>query len=64
MKSRSKNAIVCNWMVLVIAILAFNLFGSSMVGGRQSAVAGDSSQGWVSVFNGKDLTGWDGDLRL
>ena len=64
MKSRSKNAIVCNWMVLVIAILAFNLFGMSMVGGQQSAVAGDSSQGWVSIFNGKDLTGWDGDPRF
>jgi len=66
MKSRSKNAIVCSGTVLVIAILAFNLFGMSMIGSQQSVLAGDSdsSKGWVSVFNGKDLTGWDGDPRL
>jgi len=64
MKIRNNNAIVCSRTVLVIAILAFNLFGLSMVGGRQTAIAGDSSQGWVSVFNGKDLNGWDGDPRL
>jgi len=66
MNSRKNNAIVCSRTVLVIAILAFNLFGMSMVGGRQTALAGDSdsSQEWISVFNGKDLTGWDGDQRL
>jgi hypothetical protein len=36
------------------------------MGGQQAALAAgsDSSQEWVSLFNGKDLTGWDGDLRL
>jgi hypothetical protein len=66
MKNRKNNAIVCSGTVLVVAILAFNLFGMSIVGGQQTALAGDSdsSQGWVSIFNGKDLTGWDGDTRL
>jgi hypothetical protein len=66
MKNRNNNTIVCSGTVLVIAILAFNLFGMSMVGGLQSALAGDSdsSQDWVSIFNGKDLSGWDGDPRL
>ncbi|MGB2866033.1 MAG: DUF1080 domain-containing protein [Sedimentisphaerales bacterium] len=66
MKNRNNNTIVCSGTVLVIAILAFNLFGMSMVGGLQTALAGDSdsSQEFVSIFNGKDLTGWDGDPRL
>jgi len=66
MNSRKNNAIVCGRMVLAITILAFNLFGISIFGGRQTAFAGDSSssQEWVSIFNGKDLTGWDGDPRL
>src|SRR4030042_2033141 len=66
MNSRNNNAIVCSRAVLVIAILAFNLFGMSIIGGLQTALAGDSdsSQEWVSVFNGKDLTSWDGDSRL
>jgi len=63
---RKNNAIVCSGTVLVVTILTLNLFGMSMVGGLQTALAGDSdsSQGWVSLFNGKDLNGWDGDSRL
>ncbi|MFH1718165.1 MAG: DUF1080 domain-containing protein [Planctomycetota bacterium] len=66
MNSKNNNAIVCSRVVLFAAILALNLFGLSMVGGTQAALAGDSdsSQGWVSLFNGKDLSGWDGDSRL
>ena len=66
MNNKNNNAIVCSGMVLAIAIIAFNLFGMSMVGGLQTALAGDSdsSQEWDSIFNGKDLTGWDGDPRL
>ena len=66
MKNRKNNAIVCSGTVLVAVILAFTLFGMSIVGGQQTALAGDSdsSQEWVSIFNGKDLTGWDGDPRL
>ena len=60
MKSRNNNAIVFSVTFLAITVMAFNLFSQSV------AIAGnsDSSQGWVSVFNGKDLTGWDGDPRL
>jgi hypothetical protein len=66
MKNRKNNAIVCSGTAIVVAILAFNLFGMSMVGCQQTAFAGDSnsSQEWVSIFNAKDLTGWDGDPRL
>jgi len=34
--------------------------------GGQTALAGSTgaSEEWVSLFNGKDLTGWDGDTRL
>ena len=66
MNSNKNNAIVCSGTVLVVAILAFNLFGMFMVGGLQTALAGDSdsSQEFLSIFNGKDLTGWDGDPRL
>jgi len=66
MKSRNNKVIFRSGKLLVFAILAVNLFGMSMVGGLQAALAGDSDslQGWVSIFNGKDLTGWDGDQRL
>jgi len=49
--------------LLVIAMLGWILF---LAGVSQAALAGNSdpSQGWVSLFNGKDLTGWDGDTRL
>ncbi len=50
-------------IVLAIAMLGFNVF---LFGGWPAVWAGDSdsAQGWLSLFNGKDLTGWDGDLRL
>ncbi len=47
--------------ILVVSLVLVFLFVC------ESAVfAGDSSssQGWVSIFNGRDLTGWDGDPRL
>jgi len=51
---------------LIITILVFGLvplflfvFGSAVLAGDSS-----SSQGWVSIFNGKDLNGWDGDPRF
>lgn len=47
-----------------IAILS--LFAMLAAGVQRPAVAGNASasDGWVSLFNGKDLTGWDGDPRL
>jgi hypothetical protein len=37
-----------------------------VAGLQQGAWAADAgaSEGWISLFNGKDLTGWDGDPRL
>jgi hypothetical protein len=37
-----------------------------VAGLQQASFAGnaDASDGWVPLFNGKDLTGWDGDTRL
>ncbi|MBL7154833.1 MAG: DUF1080 domain-containing protein, partial [Phycisphaerae bacterium] len=47
-------------------MLAFNLLAMSVIDCQQSAFAGnsDSSEEWISLFNGKDLSGWDGDSRL
>jgi len=46
--------------LFVLAALACSLgFGP-----QQAAFAADSSDGWTVLFNGKDLTGWDGDPRL
>ena len=65
-KNKKNKPIVFSGTVLVITIWAFNLFPSFMNGGWQTALAADSnsSQEWVSLFNGKDLSGWDGDPRL
>ena len=42
-------------LMLLCSLLAF----------KQTALANtNSSQEWVSLFNGKDLTGWDGDPRF
>ena len=47
-----------------IAVLSFAVM--LVVGLHQVtyAAAAKTSDGWVSLFNGKVLTGWDGDLRL
>jgi len=42
--------------LLVIAMLALQQ--------AALAVAPDPSSGWKSLFNGKNLSGWDGDMRL
>ncbi|MBN2594148.1 MAG: DUF1080 domain-containing protein [Sedimentisphaerales bacterium] len=59
MNSKKNKNIIRNSVFLVVAFLAFNLFSQSV-----TLAAADSSQGWVSMFNGRDLTGWDGDTRL
>ena len=66
MKNRNHKPIVCTGTVLAITILAFNSFATFVIGWQQTALAANmnSSQEWVSLFNGKDLTGWDGDPRL
>jgi hypothetical protein len=48
----------------VIIMLVFSLIPAFLVGYNVTVLAGDSSQGWVSAFNGRDLNGWDGDPRL
>ena len=48
----------------IILMLVFSLIPAFLICCQTTALAGDSSEGWVSVFNGKDLTGWDGDPRL
>ena len=66
MKNKDNKTILCRGTPVVVTILAFNLFATFMMGWQQTVLAGnpDSSQEWVSLFNGKDLTGWDGDKRL
>ena len=50
----------------VVMMLVFSLIPASFILFDATALAGDSdsSKEWVSIFNGKDLTGWDGDPRL
>ena len=51
---------------VIIMMLVFSLITVFLNRCETTALAGDSdsSEGWVSIFNGKDLTGWDGDPRL
>jgi hypothetical protein len=44
----------------IVMMLAFSLLLVFLIGYETTALAGD---GWVSIFNGKDLSGWDGDPR-
>jgi hypothetical protein len=45
-------------------MLVFSLIPTFLICCQTTVLAGDSSERWVSIFNGKDLTGWDGDPRL
>ena len=56
MNNRSNKVIT---MMLVLSLIQVFLLSYNT-----TAIAGDSSQGWMSIFNGKDLTGWDGDPRF
>jgi len=44
----------------IVMTLAFSLFLVFLIGSETTTLAGD---GWVSMFNGKDLSDWDGDPR-
>lgn len=46
------------WNIAAALVLA--LTGLAPV----AAVGGKSDDGWTKLFNGKDLTGWDGDVEL
>ena len=52
----NETAIIRCATLLVIATLALQQ--------ATFAVVPDPSAGWKSLFNGKDLSGWDGDMRL
>ncbi len=66
MKNPKSDSIGGRRASVVAPIVVFSLPAVLMVGSQQPARAGDSdsSEGWVSIFNGTDLTGWDGDPRL
>src|SRR4030042_611505 len=66
LKRRTERKFTFYNRTVVVTIVVFNVFPALMIGGRQTALAGNSevSQQWISPFNGKDLTGWDGDPRL
>jgi hypothetical protein len=49
---------------VIAMMLVFSLIPAFLFSYNTTVFAGDSSQGWVSIFNGKDLTGWDGDPRF
>jgi hypothetical protein len=52
---KMERLIVGRGLLLIVAVLTLNL---------ASAYAGETSDGWTALFNGKDLSGWDGDPRL
>jgi 3-keto-disaccharide hydrolase len=62
-KNKTDKPIVLSWMVLTIGMAGLIAF---MFGAPPVARAGDSdsSDGWISLFDGRDLTGWDGAPRL
>ena len=62
MKKEKNESMFRSAAILVAAMLALNLIPASIFDCQQSAFAGDSD--WISLFNGKDLNGWDGDPRL
>jgi hypothetical protein len=43
------------------ARLALLLLAGLTVGLLKAASAGEAEEGFTTIFNGKDLTGWDGD---
>lgn len=51
------NRTILTCMAIVIGLLVVNVFAGS-------AHAGTTDPGFVSLFNGEDLDGWDGDPRL
>jgi len=53
----NKSIIGCG-LSCVAAVLALGLVAGAAFAGNSS------SDGWAVLFNGKDLTGWDGDQRL
>jgi len=55
--NKSRNGIVRTGTIPVAAIATLSLFV-----GPQASLAGDSE--WISLFNGRNLSGWDGDSRL
>ncbi|MHC4440518.1 MAG: 3-keto-disaccharide hydrolase [Planctomycetota bacterium] len=55
MNNRKYNAVMMLVFSSILVILA---------GYDTTTLAAGSSQGWVSIFNGRDLAGWDGDPRF
>ena len=45
-------------------VLAVAIFAAVTLGLMRVAAAGEAEEGFKSIFNGKDLTGWDGDPKL
>ena len=48
----------CIWVIVVLVIAPSALLAEA------AEAPPDADKGFVSIFNGKDLTGWDGDSRL
>ena len=51
-------------MLRSLALLAFTSLAVSALAADSPRFAPAEPAGMTSIFNGKDLTGWDGDLRL
>jgi hypothetical protein len=63
---KKEDRIVCHGILVIVAFVIFNSLATFLADYQQTVLAGnsDSPEEWVSLFNGRDLAGWDGDLRL
>ncbi len=50
-------------MKLILSILSFALATSSL-SAQEAMLPKPDAEGWITLFNGRDLTGWDGDPKV
>ncbi|MBT7972204.1 MAG: DUF1080 domain-containing protein, partial [Verrucomicrobia bacterium] len=46
------------------AILAFALIANLLSAENTVSLQKPDAEGWINLFNGKDLTGWNGDPKV
>jgi hypothetical protein len=66
MNIRSHRRLSIAWSILAAALLTEGLepTGTANAADIAQGIAATSHEGFIPIFNGKDLTGWDGDPRL
>ena len=51
------------WLGRLAVVLVWGTSAAWALGGETSAESGDAEPGFVRIFNGQDLDGWDGDPK-